>query len=70
MPKEEYEAKRHAEKVLFSLKARILQSYKHDKDEQLKTAVEEEVENILREILQLKFLIGRVSGLLGRVVIR
>lgn len=70
VPKEEMEAKKNSEKILFSLKARILQSYKKQKDELLKTSAEAEIEDILREILDLKFLIGRVSKLLGRIVIR
>jgi hypothetical protein len=70
VPKEELEAKRNAEKILFSLKARILQSYKKQKDELLKAAAEAESDELLKEILDLNFLIGRVSKLLGRIVIR
>lgn len=70
VPDEIQEAKKNAEKILFSLKARILQSYKKEKDEQLRTSSPEEVENILIEIKKLNALIERVSKLLGRVVIR
>lgn len=68
IPKEIDEAKKNSEKVLFSLKARILQSYKRKKDDELKSTSSDE--EVLREILRLQSLISRVSKLLGRVVIR
>lgn len=68
IPKEIDEAKKNSEKALFSLKARILLSYKRKKDEELKTT--QTTEDVLREILHLQSLISRVSKLLGRVVIR
>jgi len=68
VPKEIDEAKKNSEKALFSLKARILQSYKRKKDEELKGSSSDE--EVLGEILRLQHLISRVSKLLGRVVIR
>lgn len=68
VPKEIDEAKKNSEKALFSLKARILQSYKRKKDEELKDSSSDE--EVLGEILRLQHLISRVSKLLGRVVIR
>jgi DNA primase len=68
VPREVDEAKKNSEKALFSLKARILQSYKRKKDEELKATQSDE--DVLREILHLQSLISRVSKLLGRVVIR
>ena len=68
VPKEIDDAKKNSEKALFSLKARILQSYKRKKDEELKATQSDE--DVLREILHLQSLISRVSKLLGRVVIR
>jgi DNA primase len=70
VPAEASEAKKNAEKILFSLKARILQSYKKQKDEQLKSEGDDEKHTILKEIQGLNFLISRVSKLLGRIVIR
>lgn len=70
VPKEEFEAKRNAEKILFSLKTRVLNSYKKQKAELLKTISEDDFEPLLKEILELNFLVGRVSKLLGRIVIR
>ena len=70
VPKEEFEAKRNAEKILFSLKTRVLNSYKKQKAELLKTVSEDDFEPLLKEILELNFLVGRVSKLLGRIVIR
>lgn len=68
VPKEVDEAKKNSEKILFSLKARILQSYKRKRDEDLKQGKEEE--EALQEIHRLNTLISRVSKLLGRIVIR
>jgi hypothetical protein len=69
VPEEATEAKKNAEKILFSLKARILQSYKKEKDELLKTGDDDKLV-LLREINTLNSLISRVSKLLGRIVIR
>lgn len=70
VPDEIHEAKKNAEKILFSLKARILQSYKKEKDELLRTSSSEIIDELLVEIKKLNALIERVSKLLGRVVIR
>jgi DNA primase len=69
VPKEAAEAKKNSEKILFSLKARILQSYKKEKDELLKSGDDDKLV-LLREINTLNTLISRVSKLLGRIVIR
>jgi DNA primase len=70
VPKEAAEAKKNAEKILFSLKARILQSYKKQKDELLRSEPEDVRHELLIEIQNLNKLISRVSKLLGRIVIR
>lgn len=71
IPSEVSEAKRNAEKILFSLKARILHLYKKEKEEALKQELnDEEQTGTIEEIKKLIYLIGRVSKLLGRVVIR
>lgn len=71
VPSEINEAKRNAEKILFSLKSRILQIYKKQKEELLKQPMEdEELHKTLEEVKGLTRLISRVGGLLGRVVIR
>jgi DNA primase len=70
VPSQLNEAKRSAEKVLFSLKARILQAYKKDQIEKLKEASEETQTEIQREVMRFNNLIARVSKLLGRIVIR
>jgi DNA primase len=70
VPKEAGEAKKNSEKILFSLKARILQSYKKQKDELLRSETEDGRNELLKEIQNLNKLISRVSKLLGRIVIR
>lgn len=70
VPSQLSEAKRSAEKILFSLKARILQEYKKEQIELLKTAPEEKVTDIQKEVIRYNNLISRVSQLLGRIVIR
>lgn len=70
VPSQILEAKRNAEKVLFGLKARILQEYRKEKIESLKVAGEDKETEVQRELMKLSNLIGRVNKLLGRIVIR
>ncbi len=70
VPKEITEAKRTAERTLFSLKARILLAYKKEKIEVLKEPGDEDEMTVLKEVDRFNKLIARVSRLLGRIVIR
>jgi hypothetical protein len=70
VPDQIIEAKRNAEKTLFSLKARILHEYKKEKIESLKVIPEDDMMAVQKEVMRYNNLISRVSGLLGRIVIR
>lgn len=62
--------KRAAQHLLFSLKEKKLNFYINQKQELLKTAPNEEIPEILKEILHLTTLKSRVNKLLGRIVVK
>lgn len=70
VPKEIDQAKRDADKTLFSFKSRKLNSYISSIRETLKTLPYEESIETLEEIRRLDALKGRVNKLLGREVIK
>jgi len=70
VPKEIDNAKRDAERSLFSFKSRKLNHFIMDKQLSLKVLSFEEQEKILDEIRKLNILKGRVNKLLGREVIK
>lgn len=70
VPKEIDNAKRDAQRSLFSFKSRKLSHFIHDRQQQLKTLSYEASIPVLEEIRHLDTLKGRVNRLLGREVIR
>jgi len=62
--------KKATQHLLFSLKEKKLNSYIFVKQELLKTAAEQEVEGIQRDIIHLTSLKSRVNKLLGRIIIK
>jgi DNA primase len=68
--KEIYNLKRSVTHTLYSLKEKRLEQMLKEKQELLKTAPEEEHENILREILHLSRVKINVNKLLGRIVVK
>ena len=70
MPKEIDNAKRDAQRSLFSFKSRKLSHFINAKQQELKTQPYEEAIKILEEIKHLDTLKGRVNKLLGREVIK
>nr|MBA4168748.1 DNA primase [Chitinophagaceae bacterium] len=62
--------KKGTQHLLFSLKEKKLNAYIHEKQEILKNAAEEDVENIMKEIMHLIVLKSRVNKLLGRIVVK
>lgn len=70
VPKEIDNAKRDAQRCLFSFKSRKLSHFIHQKQQELKTVTYEEALKILEEIKHLDTLKGRVNRLLGREVIK
>lgn len=67
---EVHTVKRNSERILFSLKSRILQKYKREVLDNIKTSPENVHETLQMEIIKLDNLIKRVNSLLGRIVIR
>lgn len=70
VPKEIDNAKRDAQRSLFSFKSRKLSHFINAKQQELKTQPYEEAIKILEEIKHLDTLKGRVNKLLGREVIK
>ncbi|PBQ30675.1 DNA primase [Sphingobacteriaceae bacterium] len=70
VPKEIDNAKRDAQRSLFSFKSRKLSHFIHEKQKELKTVSYEESIPVLEEIRHLDSLKGRVNRLLGREVIK
>jgi DNA primase len=70
VPKEIDNAKRDAQRSLFSFKSRKLSHFIHEKQMELKTISYEESLKILEELKHLDSLKGRVNRLLGREVIK
>ena len=70
VPKEIDNAKRDAQRSLFSFKSRKLSHFIHEKQKQLKTVTYEDSLTVLEEIKHLDMLKGRVNKLLGREVIK
>jgi DNA primase len=62
--------KKAAQHLLFSLKEKKLNYYISQKQELLKTASDEEINHILKDILHLTSLKSRVNKLLGRIVVK
>lgn len=62
--------KKASQHLLFSLKEKKLNHYISEKQELLKTATNEQVDSILKDILHLSSLKSRVNKLLGRIVVK
>ncbi|HNQ00153.1 MAG TPA: hypothetical protein PKK99_13925, partial [Bacteroidia bacterium] len=65
-----HNVKRSSEKILFSLKSRILQKYKQNVLDRMRLSPESEHTDLQLEMMKLDALLKRVGALLGRVVIR
>ncbi|WP_317898167.1 DNA primase [Aurantibacillus circumpalustris] len=70
VPKEIDNAKRDAQRSLFSFKSRKLSHFIHEKQMELKTISYEDSLKVLEELKHLDSLKGRVNKLLGREVIK
>ena len=70
VPKEIDNAKRDAQRSLFSFKSRKLSHFIHQKQSELKTITYDDSLKVLEEIKHLDTLKGRVNKLLGREVIK
>ncbi len=70
VPKEIDNAKRDAQRSLFSFKSRKLSHFITQKQLELKTISYDESLSVLEEIIHLDTLKGRVNKLLGREVIK
>ncbi|MDI1353719.1 MAG: DNA primase [bacterium] len=62
--------KKGTQHLLFSLKEKKLNLFITEKQELLKTAPDEEIQGIQKEIMHLTLLKGRVNKLLGRIVVK
>ncbi len=62
--------KKGTQHLLYSLKEKKLHSYISEKQELLKTAKDEEIEAIQKEIMHLTQLKSRVNKLLGRIIVK
>jgi hypothetical protein len=62
--------KKGSQHLLFSLKEKKLNGFIREKQELLKSASEEDIQLIMKEILHLTTLKSRVNKLLGRIVVK